>query len=187
MGTQRGRGPKFRSFFPSPALHFHFPSLGSSRVFFFLSLGVFSLSFCGVFGRPGPLNVRVFALGLSCGTPAAFGEKKSKILGGPAEGCLAEERSGGGGPTEGSPAEGARRTHTRTKHTTHAHTTHNTHTTHPHQTQRTHLKKKVGLSRTWPKSNIAPLFEQQFIQDKTTSEFTICEESSLEQCETVIQ
>ena len=48
---------------------------------FFLSLGVFlclffslwefSWNFLWCFGRPGPSNVRVFALGLSCETPAA--------------------------------------------------------------------------------------------------------------------
>ena len=47
---------------------------GSSRVFF-LSLGVFSWNFDGVFGRPGPSNVCVFASGCRvkapCGLQAA--------------------------------------------------------------------------------------------------------------------
>ena len=64
----------FALFFPSPATTFAlFVSLwGSSRgilVFFFL--------------WPGPSNVRVWALGLSCETPAALGRRGFHLLRGP--------------------------------------------------------------------------------------------------------
>ena len=46
-----------------------FLSLGvSSRVFFSLSRGLL-VEFWWCFGLPGPSNVRVFALGLSCESP----------------------------------------------------------------------------------------------------------------------
>ena len=53
--------PNFRSFFPSPATIFIRSSLSE----------VFSLNFGGVFEAPGPCNVHVWALVLSCETPAA--------------------------------------------------------------------------------------------------------------------
>ena len=56
-----GTAQNFALFFPSPAATF---------VLFFHSMGVFSLNF-GVFEAPGPSNVHVWALGLSCETPAA--------------------------------------------------------------------------------------------------------------------
>ena len=82
-------GPKFRAFFPSPATHFRFfPLWGSSRVFFslwwfsrvffslwgssrvFFSLWGSSLGILVGFCWTGPSNVYVWALGLSCETPA---------------------------------------------------------------------------------------------------------------------
>ena len=54
--------PKISLFFPSPAAKF---------VLFFPLLGVVSLNFGGVFEGPGPSNVHVWALWLSCETPAA--------------------------------------------------------------------------------------------------------------------
>ena len=54
--------PKFRSFFPSP-----------TTISLCLCLsGVFSLNFGGFCEAPGPSNVHVWALGLSCEAPAAL-------------------------------------------------------------------------------------------------------------------
>ena len=52
-----------------PKISLFFFSLPPEISFFLLSLGVFSLNFGGVFGRPEPLNVH----GLSCETTAASG------------------------------------------------------------------------------------------------------------------
>ena len=79
-----GWGPEgWRFFFPSPAPKFRafflslgvssclfFSLWGSSRVYFSLS-GDLLVEFWWCFGRPGPSNVRVFALGLSCESPSA--------------------------------------------------------------------------------------------------------------------
>ena len=58
-GDQNGEGPKFRVFFPLP------PKI----TLFVLSLWA---SFRGITVVPGPWNVPVWALGLSCETPAAL-------------------------------------------------------------------------------------------------------------------
>ena len=56
---------------PGPPKISHF-SLSRRKIRSFLpSLGVFSLNFGCVFEAPGPSNVHVWALWLSCGTPAA--------------------------------------------------------------------------------------------------------------------
>ena len=64
--------PKFRAFFSlsRPVVVLFFSLWGSFRVFFSLSGGLL-VEFWWCFGRLGPSNVRIFALGLSCETPAA--------------------------------------------------------------------------------------------------------------------
>ena len=59
--------PKFRSFFSSPATVF---------ILFSLFCWSFSLNSGGVFEAPGRSNVHVWALGLSCETPAALGRMR---------------------------------------------------------------------------------------------------------------
>ena len=60
-GTPSPDRPKFSIFFPSPATFFIRSSLSE----------VFPLNFGGVFEAPEPCNVHVWALVLSCETPAA--------------------------------------------------------------------------------------------------------------------
>ena len=83
--------------FPSPATIFILSSLswGCSR------------EMLVVFEAPGPSNVHVWALGMSCETPAASGPGRSgggavpRRAGGPGEAGPGE-----GGPGEGGPGEG---------------------------------------------------------------------------------
>ena len=65
--------PTFRSFFPSPATIFipYSLSWGSSR-------GILVM-----FEAPGPTSVCVWALGLSCATPAALGRQEPTLRGPP--------------------------------------------------------------------------------------------------------
>ena len=138
-------GPKFSLYFPSPATIF-FPSFswGSSR-------GILV-----VFEAPGPWNVHVWALGLSCETlETPFGlkgwlhhqnSKKEKIVAGEGKGAKFWAVRRRGGPGE-HPKLGP--THDNThNHTTHTTTTqnHNTqHTTHKTTTQQhttTHKHKQ---------------------------------------------
>ena len=109
-GSSKGGGPKIsRFFFPPPA-----------TVFFLLSLswGPF-VEFCWCLKRRGPEMCTFGVLGLSCASPGGptrerkknencggRREKKSEILGGPAEGCPAEGCPAEGCPAEGCPAEG---------------------------------------------------------------------------------
>ena len=109
--------------------------VGSSRVFFSLSWGLLEFWWC--FGRLGPSNVRVFALGLSCERER---EKKSEILGGPAEGGSAE-----GGPAKRR-SSGPHTTHTNTHTPTHTHTN----TAHTHQQTHTNTLTPSGLTRSGP-------------------------------------
>ena len=84
-------GPNFRAFFPLlPSFSFFFSLWGSSR-------GILV-----VFEAQVPSNVHVWALGLSCETPAAGGPEE----GGPEEGGPGEGGPGEGGPGEGGPGEG---------------------------------------------------------------------------------
>ena len=65
--------PKFHAFFSfsHPPFSFFLSLSGCLLVSFCLSLEVFLVEFWSCFGRSGPSNVLVFALGLSCETPAA--------------------------------------------------------------------------------------------------------------------
>ena len=99
VGPERWGAQNFALFFPFPATIFAL----------FVSLWVSSRGIlCCCFEAPGPSNVHVGVLGLSCEAPAAptrwrEREKKERILGGPAEGGPAEggssvQWSGQGGP-----------------------------------------------------------------------------------------
>ena len=148
----KGGGPKIsRFFFPLPPPFSFFFSLsgGSSRVFFFSlwrSSHVFFFSLwrssrvffspCGsllvefwwCFGRPGPSNVRVFALGLSCESPR-------------------RRRRSSGLHTNTPHTPHTNTAHTPTQHTHHTPTQH----THQHST-RTNTPTPFGLTRSGPNS-----------------------------------
>ena len=68
-GTRPCRGPPFP--LDRPKFRFFFPVPPQNSFFSSLSGGVFSLNSGWCFWRPEPLNVHVWALGLSCETPAA--------------------------------------------------------------------------------------------------------------------
>ena len=83
------------------------------------------------------------------------GEKKSEILGGPAEGGPAEGGPEEGCPAEGGPVEGPTQ-HTPTTHNNTQHTTHNTHTTtHTHTTNTTHTTHTQSIRIFWPNAVLA--------------------------------
>ena len=66
----KGGGPKFRAFF----------ALSRHNLHSFFSLWGFSRGILVVFEAPGRSNVHVWALGLSCGTPAAPPDRRPKDL-----------------------------------------------------------------------------------------------------------
>ena len=66
VGARKVGGPKFRAFFALSHRKFHS----------FFSLWEFSRGILVVFEAPGRSNVRVWALWLSCGTPAAPPERR---------------------------------------------------------------------------------------------------------------
>ena len=128
-------------FFPLPHPFSLFFSLwGSSRVIFYLYES--SRGNVVVFQALRPSNVHVWALGLSCETPAAWAPnlRAPHPLGPPTFSRFGPPPLWASTPLGLHPA-----------HTQHNTPTQHTHTTHPHSTHTTHTHKKEN----WPKSNLA--------------------------------